>query len=318
MAVKNILITGAGMVGAQIARILYQNHGIQALLLDRWFHDEYLDTILPRTGYHRIMGDLLNGSFLEEVLSKHAVDRVIHSAAVLPMRVGHAAHPGFFEVNSWGSSQLMFKSRDAGVSKFVMFSTNGVYQFRSHKVNAAVSESFPSGLSEHNSYGNSKAASEYLLRELVQDGAFSGNIIRPGEIYGPVMNRGSDPPIYWKAMIDAAITGTPFRLQGHPEHRLDWVYAKDVAAIAAALVLAEKTPNVEYHAASGKCMGIYDLKGELDRQFPSNKVELKDCGEGGWNYPLSMDRAHHDLDFANHFDLAKGIGDYAAWFRANH
>ena len=86
-----------------------------------------------------------------------------------------------------------------------MFSTNGVYQFRQHKVDAPVSEDFPSGLSPHNSYGNSKASAEYLLRELTNQGNFDGKIIRPGEIYGPVMSRDGEDSIYWKGMFDAAI-----------------------------------------------------------------------------------------------------------------
>lgn len=313
---SKILITGAGMVGAQIARILHQDHGVRVILLDRYFHDDYLDTILPRRSYDRAQGDLLDSEFIEATLRKHSVDRVIHSAAVLPMRVGHDAHPGFYRVNCWGTSQLMFKAREAGVSKFIMFSTNGVYQFRSHKVDAPVGEDFPSGLSHHNSYGNSKAVAEYLLRELVQDGAFAANIVRPGEIFGPVMNRGDDSPIYWKAILDAAIKGVPLKLTGHPEHRLDWVYSKDVARLAVTLVLADETPHIEYHASSGTLMGIYDLKAELDRQFPDNQIELNDCAHGGWDFPLSIDRARQDLGFKSVFDLEGGIQDYVCWYKS--
>ncbi|MCG3148404.1 MAG: 3 beta-hydroxysteroid dehydrogenase/Delta 5--_4-isomerase [Verrucomicrobiae bacterium] len=310
-----ILMTGIGLVGAQIVKQLKQEHGIRPVVLDLHFQWPYLDTILDRGDFIAVEGSILDQQLVADTLRQHDIERIVHTAAVLPLRVGHAAHPGFYQVNSWGTANLMFQARQAGVRKFVMFSTNGVYQFRQHPVTAPVAEDFPSGLSRHNSYGNSKAVAEFLLRELVEDGAFHANILRPGEIYGPVMVRPGDDPIYWLAMLNAAIAGQSYVLENHPEHRLDWVYCKDVAALAVRLLLADATPHIEYHAASGRCMGIYDFKAELDRQFSGNRVELRNCKHGGWNHPLSMNRAKTDLDFAPRYDLARGIADFVEWFR---
>ena len=313
---ENILISGAGMVGAQIARILIEEYQLRPILLDVKFDREYLASIFDLEKAFLIEGNILDSEFKQNVLDPHSVDRMIHTAAVLPMRVGHDAHPGFYQVNSWGTSNLLFQAAAADLKRFVMFSTNGVYQFRSNPVTAPVTEDYPSGLSAHNSYGNSKAVAEFLLKELVQDGALNANIIRPGEIFGPVRQSG-DHAIYWKEMIDAAIDGETFRMESEPEHRLDWVYAKDVAEIAVRLVLSDNTPNIEYHATMSQVLGIYDWKETLNQRFPDNKVELINCDKGGWQYPLSMERVKHDLDFVPQYDLQKGIEDYLAWRQAS-
>jgi len=309
---NNILITGAGMVGAQIARILIQEYDLRPVLLDLRFDREYLGSIFDLDKAVLVEGDILDQEFKKNVLIPHNISHLIHTAAVLPMRVGHDAHPGFYQVNSWGTSNLMFQCADAQISRFIMFSTNGVYQFKNHPVEAAVQEDFPSGLSENNSYGNSKAVAEALLRELANKGAFQANIVRPGEIFGPVRQSG-DHAIYWKEMLDAAIDGRELVFDNEPEHRLDWVYAKDVAEIAVRLILADQTPHIEYHAAMSAVLGIYDWKEALDSHFPGNKVALNNCQKGGWQYPLAMDRVREDLGYTPQFDLEKGIEDYLQW-----
>lgn len=311
---NTVLLTGAGMVGMQLVRILNDEYGITPVVADVHFQWDYLDTIRPRDAYIPVAGSILDRPFIEKVIAEHGIRRLVHTAAVLPMRVGHDAHPGFYQVNTWGTANLLFTAAAAGLDRFVMFSTNGVYRFRDCPVTGPVAEDFPSGLTAHNSYGNSKAAAEYLLRELVTDGRLDAKIIRPGEIFGPVMNRPGDDPIYWTAMINAAIAGAPFVLRGHPEHRLDWVYAKDVARVAALVLMADKTEHIEYHAASGRVSGIYDLVAALDRVFPGHRVTLEECGRGGWNQPLSMDRARADLGFVPGFDLESGVRDYAEWY----
>jgi nucleoside-diphosphate-sugar epimerase len=198
-----------------------------------------------------------------------------------------------------------------------MFSTTGVYQFRKYGVNGAVTEAYQSGLNKTNAYGNSKVIVEYLIRELTYLGKINGKIIRPGEIFGPVNSRNNDDPIFWKGMIDAAIKGEPFELVNHPEHRLDWVYCKDVANVAVKVLITEGEYN-EYHAASGRLTGIYDFKNTLDNLFPSNKISLVNCTIGGWNFPLSVERMKEDLDYEPLFNLERGIEDYKTWYLEHH
>lgn len=314
---EQVLLTGAGQVGAQMIKILKEEYGITPVVLDLRFDFEYLDTIVPREWYVPVTGSVLDKPLVDAIFKDYAITRVTHSAAILPMRVGHDPHPGFLEVNVHGTSNMIFSAINAGVQRFLMFSTNGVYQFREHGVNGPVDEDYPTGLSSHNSYGNSKATAEYLLKELTQAGRIEGRILRPGEIYGPVFTRPGDDDLYWKAMFDAAIKGEPYVLSGHPEHRLDWVYCKDVARAACIVLMAENGLSLAYNVSYGMCLGIYDIKEELDRQFPNNRVSFSGCERGGWNYPLSMARLKKELGFSPALDLAEGVADYAKWYLSN-
>jgi nucleoside-diphosphate-sugar epimerase len=301
------------MVGAQITELLARRYEMQPVVLDLCFQWDYLDTIVERDQFVAVDGSILDRALIEDLIREYEITDILHTAAVLPMRVGHDPHPGFYKVNTWGTANLLFTARDSGVDRFLMFSTNGVYQFREHGVNGPVTEDYPSGLIEHDSYGSSKATAESLLKELTAAGDIEGRIVRPGEIFGPVMSREGDDPIYWKAMIDAAIEGEPFVLESHPEHRLDWVYAEDVAEVAVR-ALIEDSSHIAYHAAREACVGIYDMKDVLDRIFPTNNVSLEDCGSGGWEYPLSMERVREDLEYEPQFDLEAGIRAYKDWY----
>lgn len=312
-----VLITGAGQVGAQMIKILNEEYGVRPLVLDLCFNFDYLDTIIPRDWYIPISGSVLDSPLIEKTLKDYSISRISHSAAILPMRVGHDPHPGFFEVNVHGTSNMIFQAMAGGVQRFLLFSTNGVYQFRDHAVLGPVDEDYPTGLSSHNSYGNSKATAEYLLKELVNAGMIEGHILRPGEIYGPVFRRSGDDPLYWRAMLDAAILGEAYTLKGHPEHLLDWVYCKDVARAACLVLMADKVPSIAYNISYGQCIGIYDIKKELDRRYPGNKISFEDCREGGWRFPLSMERIKTDLQFTPDYSLADGINDYINWFKSN-
>lgn len=310
---EQVLLTGAGQVGAQMIKILNEEYAVTPFVLDLHFDFEYLDTIVPREWYVPIQGSVLDKTLVDSILRDHAITRITHSAAILPMRVGHDPHPGFFEVNVHGTSNMIFAAINAQVRRFLMFSTNGVYQFQEHGVTGPIDEDYPTGLTRHNSYGNSKATAEYLLKELTRAGSIEGRIIRPGEIYGPVFTKPGDDDLYWKAMFDAAIKGESYVLSGHPEHRLDWVYCKDVAKAACKILMKDKVASEVYNVTFGQCIGIYDIKSELDRQYPNNKVMIEECETGGWKYPLSNERLKKEIFFEPGFSLSRGIQDYARW-----
>lgn len=310
---KRTLVVGAGMVGAHVLSDLVRT-GVRPVVVDVRIDRAFLDSIVPPDTYEAIRGSITDREFVSETFRSHDIDVAINTAAVLPMRVGHSAHPGFYEVNTWGAANLMFRAIEAGVRRVVQFSTNGVYQFRKHDVTRPVSEDFPTGLTKGNSYANSKAASEYLLHELREEGRLDGVIVRPAEVFGTVVSRPGDDAIYWQQMLDAAIDGRELVLRGEPEHRLDWVYCRDVARLA---VLLATRPNIPphpaYNAALGQVLGIYDWLDALDEVFPNHGVRLKNCGRGGWEHPLSTDRARTDLGFEAEYGLQEGIRDYAAW-----
>lgn len=310
-----ILITGAGQIGVALIALLHRRHGIRPVVLDVTFRQAFLDSLVPSHTYIPIQGSVTDPDLLADLLAKHRITRICHTAAILPMRVGHDPHPGFYHVNVAGTAILLFAALQARVRRFVMFSTNGVYQFRQYGVSGPVDEDYPTGLTIGNAYGSSKATAEALLAEVGAAGRIEAHVLRPGEIYGPVEPGPEDQGVYWQQMVDAAIFGREWTLQGHPEHRLDWVYGADAADAAARLLMADTVPSFAYNVSFGRCIGIYDIKAELDRLFPGNAVRLAGCGHGGWNHPLSTARLRRELGWQPQFDLAAGLSAYAAWRR---
>jgi nucleoside-diphosphate-sugar epimerase len=46
---NNVLITGAGMVGVQIVKILHDSYGIKPVLLDLFFDYTFIDTVVDKS-----------------------------------------------------------------------------------------------------------------------------------------------------------------------------------------------------------------------------------------------------------------------------
>lgn len=310
----SVLVLGAGMVGAHIVEEL-KTRGQEVLLVDVYFDDRYIASICGDDGYSRRQGTVTDPYFVRDILEEFGVTRVINGAAILPMRVGHTAHPGFFEVNAWGGANVMFAAKAHGVERLIHMSTNGVYRFRDNHVDGPVGEDFPTGLTFGNSYGNTKAVVEFLAHELLVEGGFEVSVVRPGEIFGTMVPRSGDGEVFWQRMVEAAMSDRKLIVSGEPEHRLDWIYCKDVARFVVDLTLKDGPVAPAYNVSMGAIMGIYDWMESLDRLFPNHQVSLDSCGRSGWNYPLDTRLARQDVAFEPLFSLDSGIRDYVSWRR---
>lgn len=116
-----VLITGAGLVGCETTRLLSQQ-GTQVILTD--IRAPASDILaLPGVSYERL--DVCDAPSVRDMIERHGVDRIVHTAAVLSN--GMRADPVLgLGVNLMGTAHVLDAARQAGVARMVTISSTTV------------------------------------------------------------------------------------------------------------------------------------------------------------------------------------------------
>lgn len=111
-------------------------------------------------------------------LAVKEVDAIIHCAGVIhPKRVRD-----YYEINTWGTENLISTAVDAGVKKFIYISSNSVGGTNRDK-NILMREQNPPRPYKH--YGLSKYMAEEIVRQYFKEKKIDTVILRPCWFYGP-------------------------------------------------------------------------------------------------------------------------------------
>src|SRR5207249_1600968 len=117
-----ILLTGgAGFVGLNVAEELLKRDD-EVLIFDlRLPPPEFAEAIF-------VQGDVTNRSALQEVFSKHKIERVIHMSAITAGPERDAREPRrIAEVNFIGTLNVLEAAKEFGVRRFVHASTGALF-----------------------------------------------------------------------------------------------------------------------------------------------------------------------------------------------
>ena len=170
----NILVTGAtGLIGSQLCLKL-ANEGYQVHALYRSVaktHD------LDHPSIRLFEGDILDPDSLNKAIS--GCQAVFHLAAFA--RVWDKDPQTFRRINVQGTSNVLQAARDAGVKRFVLTSTAGVY---GPSIDGIITEQTKRTIPFFTAYENTKAEAEKLALNASTDHP-EVIIVNPTRVYGP-------------------------------------------------------------------------------------------------------------------------------------
>jgi UDP-glucose 4-epimerase len=154
----NVLLTGgAGYVGSACLR----------WLLERGHHPIAYDSLLegniaavPDAASRLIVGDIAETDRLAEVMQRHAVEAVMHFAALASVPDSIADPEAYYRVNVGGTKSVLDAMRTAGVRKILFSSTAATYGFYTEMPLRETSPQTP-----ETPYGTSKLAAEWLIKD---------------------------------------------------------------------------------------------------------------------------------------------------------
>lgn len=314
---KKILITGGlGLIGHNVVRrLLDQGHEVSITDTRTTYglvpQDE-LDYLISErlkkipTIYlqsHRV--DIADQAGIDWMIRRYRPDTVIHLASFPRQKVVNADPCRGSRTMSEGLLNLLERSAQHGIKKFVYISSSMVYgDFEDQVREDATCR--PQG-----QYGIMKLAGEWLVRDYTRKTGMDHVIIRPSAVYGPL---DVEDRVISKFLLTAMRGGT-ISVNGAKE-TLDFTYVDDAADGIVAAALRDQANNNIYNitkshsktllaaaelAVSIAGQGSISLR-DRDLDFPSRGA-------------LNIDAARRDLGFDPKIDIEQGFDFYYQWFK---
>ncbi|UDQ90248.1 NAD(P)-dependent oxidoreductase [Xanthobacter autotrophicus] len=268
-----------------------------------------------------VPGDVCERAALMDALKAHAVDRLIHGAAITAGidREARAART-IAEVNLGGTIDVLEAAIACGIRRVVQLGTGSVYGPVPADVEA-LDESFPPV--PESLYGITKYAAERVAVRYRRTRGLEVVVGRLGVVFGRweydtgVRDTLSVP---LQLLHRAAAGETAVFRPGLPD---DWVYAADIAGAVSALLDAPAPRHEVYHLATGRRWSLRDWCDRLTAALPGFTYEMTDDAARlnvGTAAPLArppfrVDRLADDIGFRARFGAAEAFEDYLAWFR---
>lgn len=304
----NILITGAGLIGANAARHAV-DAGHKVVLFDLSPNRDYIQKVVGKDKAEVVAGDMRDLPALLTALETFDVDTMVHTAGLIGGRVQENSYTGATN-NILGTINVLEASRLRKLKRVVYVSTFGVYE--REKINdRVIRESHPVG--GHNLYAATKICSEHLVH------AYSGMykldtiIIRPGGVFGRGFYvGGSTVGMVLRDLALRIIKGDPITIDAKIYGPNEYVYGKDVGL---ALLLACEAQNPKqriYNAGTGVVHGPEKLAEVVKELAPKLEVKLSGANNAGTsrNIPMDISVAKAELGYAPKFSLLEALRDY--------
>jgi nucleoside-diphosphate-sugar epimerase len=315
--VKFLVTGGAGFIGHNVVRIL-ESQGHECIVIDTCTDYGFIpkeelsyliDNRLKRINTKIRKINIREEIFVDTIFKTYKPDVVIHMASFPRQKVVEQNPLLASDVMSNGLINLLEKSKQYAVKKFVYISSSMVYgDFTADVLEAHTCR--PQG-----QYGIMKLMGEKLVEDYHRLGAFDYTIIRPSAVYGEwdVEDR-----VVSKFMTKA-MRGETLKVNG-PDEVLDFTYVEDTAqGIVLAATLDRANSN------------IYNITRSEQRQWSlkdAAELAIRIAGKGDLivadrdlSFPkrgrLSIMRAQRDLGYSPKVNVEEGFQRYYDWYSQN-
>lgn len=258
------------------------------------------------TGVEFVQGELYDIPRLVDTLSRHEVDRVIHTAAMSHPDLSIDLPITTFTANVDGTLHVLEAARMAGVKRVVNFSSECAYG----NVDGPVTEDSP--LDPTTPYGVTKVTTELLGRVYTNLYGLDVISLRVTEIYGP----GNKMPEILRDIIRPVLDGEPFMMGTGGDHGFHFVLVHDVARAAILAADCVRRERSIFNITGGSQVTLSQA-GEMIRDLvPGARIEI---GPGYWHLdrqgPWDIRAAARDLGYEPKHPLERGLPSYVEWLR---
>lgn len=175
-----VLVTGGtGFIGSHTAVSLIEQ-GHEVLILDNLMNSNSItiDRIEQITGKRPIFikGDVADTPLVTSTLKNHAIEAVLHFAALKAVGESVAEPLRYYQNNVGGMLELLKAMQTAGVRKIIFSSSATVY---GDPQELPITEKSPTGQGLTNPYGKNKYVCEQILQDVAAaDKAFEATLLR--------------------------------------------------------------------------------------------------------------------------------------------
>ncbi|WP_322056775.1 NAD(P)-dependent oxidoreductase [Paraburkholderia sp. J63] len=314
-----VLITGAGMIGRLTAAQL-RVRGERVVMVD----------VSPREreelhGAEFELCDVTDFARLGEVVERHAVTSIVHTAALLSTAIRRDPLAGI-RVNTMGTANVLEIARQKQLRRVVLASSTTVmYSAFASLPAAPIPEDFQYRIvSERPAsiYAATKVASEHLALAYASLYDLSVVVLR----YGAVLGAGAEaatsvPGRLLDCLLKAGRSGAPARLDDPIllwNGREEFVDTRDCAAANVAALYAPAPTQRVYNIATGQWFSLDEFIEVVRQRYPSLCIAELRLPEGGFAAfphvrpaPSDVSAARRELGFEAGYSLADTVAHFA-------
>lgn len=301
-----VLVTGgAGFIGSHLVDRLLKT-GNEVVCLDN-LSEGSLKNLEEADSYENfrfIQGDVRSEKDLEESIRN--VDAVFHEAAITSVPFSVENPDLTRDVNVNGTVNVLEKSIEEGVDKFVFASSCAVYG----KPNS-IPISEDSSLNVLSPYAESKLSGEDKCKECAKKNDLETVILRYFNVYGPRQSGGSYAGVIVK-FLERLKKGRPPIIYGDGEQTRDFVNVRDVVRANLVALKKDGVNSEEFNVGSGIAISINDLCEKI-LQITGNS-ELKpvyiDSREGEVRHSKAdLSKSSQVLGYEPEISLEEGLNE---------
>ena len=281
---KLLVTGGAGFIGSNYVRYVLDEHSdVDVVNLDALTYAGNLENLagledVPR--YTFVKGDITSVDDVSAVFEQHEFDAVVNFAA--ESHVDRSLHVGvaeFIRTNIQGVQNLLERSMEKGVGRFLQISTDEVYG----SLGEAGKFTETSPIQPNNPYAASKAAADFFVRAAHKSHGLDIAITRCSNNFGPYQFPEKLIPL----VVANALEDKDLPVYGDGMQVRDWIYVLDHCS-AIDTVLRKAGPG-----------SIYNVGG--DQEVPN--IEMVKMILGILGKPETLikhvqDRPGHDRRYA--------------------
>ena len=304
-----ILVTGgAGFIGSAVIRHIIENTDDYAINLDKLTYAgnlESLSTVSSSERYFFHQVDICNKNELENVLTTHQPDVVMHLAAESHVDRSIDGPIDFIQTNILGSFTLLEACRAYWQSlpnkqklnfRFHHISTDEVYGDLDSPEDLFTEET---AYAPSSPYSASKASSDHLVRAWHRTYNLPTLVTNCSNNYGPF----HFPEKLIPLIILNALEGKPLPVYGDGKQIRDWLYVEDHARALYLVATSGKvghTYNIGGHNEKKNIDVVMTICELLEEMMPDNCYSRKSGNPNGFRSLITYvaDRPGHDVRYA--------------------
>ena len=313
------LVIGAGLVGAQVARILIEA-GEKPVLFDTAPQTEALAEHFNPAKAAMEVGDILRPLTLAAAVQRHKITRIVHTAANPMLTLGAQRDPyAAINLNIMGTVNVIEAARAFGIKRVVVSSSNVLNHFVAggDGSNDPMRETaFPRPTTF---YASTKQAIESLGLNYARWHGIEFAAMRYGAVFRPWGGAGGGGPSnVMKEAVRRALKGEEAVL---PAGAMEWVYSKDAGMGTVQALGAKELGFGVFNITMGVLAKPEDMAAALKSAIPGAKVRIETPAAAAVSLPdmkavSDLSLAKKTLGFAPRYGLVEGVKDLVAWMKS--
>jgi nucleoside-diphosphate-sugar epimerase len=314
------LIVGAGLVGAQVARILVEK-GERPILFDNAPQTSALSEVFDLSQAIIEVGDILRPLTLAATLRRYEVTRIAHTAANPMLTLGAQQDPyAAINLNIMGAVNVIEVARAFGIKRVVISSSNVLNHFVSggDASNDPMREAaFPRPTTF---YASTKQAIENLGLNYARWYGIEFGAMRYGAVFGPWNGAGGGGPSnLMREAMWCALAGQEAVL---PSGNMEWVYSKDAGrGTVLALEAKDLGPGV-FNITMGVLSTPEATARALGEIVPGCKVRIETPSTAAVALPnmngvSDLSTSANQIGYRPAYGLVGALQDLAVWMKAH-